>query len=206
MKGRHKIYYSKAIGAAGPVNVDAISRYQEYAAHHARGTAQWAIRIARGLGLTTEEIESARVAAYFHDVGKLAIDGEILAKPGRLSPAEWALLKRHPQLGARLFEELPGYETVADGIRYHHECWDGSGYPAGLRGEEIPLAARIVAVADAFHAMTSHRAYAHALSAPDALAILRSEGGRLRDPAVVQVLAEELAEEEPAAEGDRRAA
>ena len=81
MKGRHKIYYSKAIGAAGPVNVDAISRYQEYAAHHARGTAQWAIRIARGLGLTTEEIESARVAAYF--------DGAIVFHPERSGPVRF---------------------------------------------------------------------------------------------------------------------
>jgi putative nucleotidyltransferase with HDIG domain len=132
---------------------------------HARAVAELATSVAAQLGLVDAEVRVVQFAALLHDVGKVAVDDQVLGKPGPLSADEWSAVRCHPEVGERLAREalaLPEASVVA--IRHHHERYDGRGYPDGLAGQAIPLAARIVAVADAYDAMTSDRPYRRALS------------------------------------------
>jgi putative nucleotidyltransferase with HDIG domain len=132
---------------------------------HARAVADLAAAVAEQLGLVDDERQTVQVAALLHDLGKVAVDERLLRKPGPLSADEWSAVRCHPEVGERLAREalaLPEKTVVA--IRHHHERFDGQGYPDGLAGHEIPLAARIVAVADAYDAMTSDRPYRRALT------------------------------------------
>ena len=131
---------------------------------HANQVMSCAVSIARELGLGGDELEAVRLAALLHDVGKVGVPDELLRKPGPLSADEWQAMRRHPELGGRLLNGLPLPRATVDAILYHHERYDGRGYPTGLAGENIPLGARIVAVADAFDAMTSDRPYRRRLS------------------------------------------
>ncbi len=150
-----------------------------------------AARIARRLGIDEPQVELTRLAGSLHDLGKLAIPEEILRKPGALNESERLVLQRHPQIGYRMLESL-GVEPIAEWVLHHHERWDGSGYPDRLRGEEIPLGARIILVADAFDAMTSERVYREPLSHHDAVAELERCAGTQFDPLVVEAFSEEL--------------
>ncbi len=136
-------------------------------------------------------MELTRLAASLHDLGKLAIPEEILRKPAALNETERLVLERHPQIGYRMLESL-GVDPIADWVLHHHERWDGSGYPNGLTGDEIPLGARIIFVADAFDAMTSQRVYREPLSEPDALAELRRCSGTQFDPEIVRAFSRAL--------------
>jgi len=162
-----------------------------YTGSHSQRVGEYAARIARRLGVDEPAVELTRLAGTLHDLGKLAIPGEILCKPGPLSPAERLVLERHPQIGYRMLESL-GVAPVAEWVLHHHERWDGTGYPSGLAGEEIPLGARILFVADAFDAMTSERAYREQLSQRAALAELERGAGTQFDPLVVEAFVEEL--------------
>lgn len=128
-----------------------------------------------------------RNAALLHDIGKIAIPDEILLKNGPLTHEEFHLVKRHPVIGANIFGKQGDYGEMASFILHHHERWDGSGYPHGLARENIPLGARIIAVADAFEAMTSHRPYRKALSQEEATRELINHSGTQFDPQVVEV-------------------
>jgi two-component system cell cycle response regulator len=152
---------------------------------HLSVVAELAERTARHLGLTREEIDTVRQAAELHDVGKVAIPEDILAKPGPLTEEEWGFVRRHTVAGERILSAAPALTQVARLVRASHERWDGAGYPDLLVGDAIPLGARIVAVADAFDAMTSDRPYRTALPDSDALAELRRCAGTQFDPAVV---------------------
>jgi HD-GYP domain-containing protein (c-di-GMP phosphodiesterase class II) len=145
------------------------------------------------MGADPELIELIRLAGSLHDLGKLAIPEEILRKPAPLTEAERLVLERHPQIGFRMLESL-GVDPVADWVLHHHERWDGTGYPDGIPGEEIPLGARILFVADAFDAMTSDRVYRSRLSHVDALAELERCAGTQFDPEIVAAFVEELDE------------
>jgi HD-GYP domain-containing protein (c-di-GMP phosphodiesterase class II) len=123
-----------------------------------------------------------------HDIGKLAVPDAILNKPGRLDPDELAVMRQHPEAGAAILEGVPGLGRALGVVRHHHERWDGGGYPAGLRGEDIPLWARIFAVVDTLDAMTSERPYARRRSLAEALAEVRANAGTQFDPAVVHGL------------------
>jgi diguanylate cyclase (GGDEF)-like protein len=162
-----------------------------YAGGHSERVGELAARIASRLGLDDAEVELTRLAASLHDLGKLAIPEEILQKPGALNESERLVLQRHPQIGHRMLENL-GVGPVADWVLHHHERWDGNGYPNRLRGEEIPLGARIVFVADAYDAMTSERVYGRSLSPVEALDELERCAGSQFDAAVVEALADEL--------------
>jgi diguanylate cyclase (GGDEF)-like protein len=163
----------------------AVDTRDAYTGSHSERVAALAAKIAGQLGLAPEEVELTRLAASLHDLGKLAIPEEILRKPGELSSAEWIVLQRHPQIGHRMLVSL-GVDPIADWVLHHHERWDGSGYPAGLAGERIPLGARIIFVADAFDAMTSNRLYREPLSRDAAyLEVERCQGTQF-DPEVVQ--------------------
>lgn len=159
-------------------------RNSELAQHH-DDVAALATAVCREIGLEESEIEAVRRAAELHDVGKLAIPDSILDKPGPLDPEEWELMRRHTIVGERIVASATSLRDVAPIIRSSHERWDGGGYPDGLAEEVIPLGARIVAVCDAYDAMTTTRPYRGAVSESDALAELRRCAGHQFDPQVV---------------------
>jgi len=154
------------------------------AAAHAERVATRSRLVAGRLGLPPREARRIECAARVHDVGKIIVSPEILQKPGRLVDRERAEVERHAIFGARLVSSLEDPELTAI-VRHHHERIDGSGYPDGLHGEEIPLGARIVAVADTFDALTSPRPYREASSSGAAIEVLEDEAGRTLDPEVV---------------------
>ena len=162
----------------------AVDARDAYTGSHSERVSDLAARIATRLGVDREQIELTRLAASLHDLGKLAIPEEILRKPGPLSETERLVLERHPQIGYRMLESL-GVDPVADWVLHHHERWDGTGYPDALGGEDIPLGARIIFVADAYDAMTSDRVYRGRLTDDEAIAELARCSGSQFDPDVV---------------------
>jgi diguanylate cyclase (GGDEF)-like protein len=145
--------------------------------------------LARALGMSETEIQGVKTASLLHDIGKLAVPEHILSKPGPLTPEEFQKLRIHPQVGAEIIGGVPFPYPVAPMILYHHERWDGNGYPAGLSGEEIPLGARILSVVDCFDALITERPHQRAVSADAALDLLRQESGTALDPHVVETFA-----------------
>jgi diguanylate cyclase (GGDEF)-like protein len=169
----------------------AVDARDAYTGSHSERVSELAARIARRLELDDAQIELTRLAASLHDLGKLAIPEEILRKPSALNESERLVLQRHPQIGHRMLESL-GVEPVAEWVLHHHERWDGDGYPNRLRGDEIPLGARIIFVADAYDAMTSERVYRDPFTPGEALEELERCSGSQFDPAIVDAFAEEL--------------
>ncbi len=127
-----------------------------------------------------------------HDIGKIAIDEKILNKPGRLSIEEWNEIKRHPEIGYRILSSVNDMAELAEFVLAHHERWDGKGYPKGLKGEEIPLQARIIMVADSYDAMTSERTYRKPLTEEAGMEELRENAGTQFDPEIVRVFIEKV--------------
>ena len=160
---------------------------------HLQGVARLALGVGTRMSLIPEELDELVRAAELHDVGKMAIPDEILRKPGPLSQEEWTFVRRHTIIGERILSAAPALLPVAKIVRSSHEHWDGSGYPDGVAGEEIPLGARIVAVCDAFDAMITHRTYRPARSVEEALTELRACAGTQFDPVVVEKFCEEVA-------------
>jgi two-component system cell cycle response regulator len=169
--------------------VQALQEREPGMGEHLHDVAELVRLTATALGLGGEELEEVVRAAELHDVGKVAVPDAILSKPGPLSEAEWGFMREHTIVGDRILSAAPALEGVAKLVRASHERYDGRGYPDQLRGEEIPLGARIVTVCDAFHAMTSDRPYRPALRVQDALDELHRCAGRQFDPAVVRAFA-----------------
>ncbi|RME12916.1 MAG: HD domain-containing protein [Ardenticatenia bacterium] len=167
--------------------VKAIESRDHYTASHSEFIAHLAEATARQMGLREEEVRQVYWAALLHDVGKIAVPDHILRKPAALTDEEWRIMQKHPEWGARIVEHIPHLQPIAAIIRSHHERFDGRGYPHGLRGDQIPLAARIIAVADAFSAMVENRVYQKARTADEALAELQRCAGTHFDPQVVDV-------------------
>lgn len=163
----------------------AIDARDAYTGDHSARLAEWALAIADEMGLSEAEKQNLHWAALLHDIGKLGIPDEILLKPGTLSPEERENMKQHPLIGAQIVGVVPRLQPVAEIIAAHHERWDGSGYPRGLKGEEIPLGARILAVVDSYGAMVDERVYRSARSHEEAVAEIRRLRGKLYDPQVV---------------------
>jgi two-component system cell cycle response regulator len=159
---------------------------------HLHDVAELALAVGRKMALLPEELDQMARAAELHDVGKMAVPDEILNKPGPLDRVEMGFIRQHTIVGERILAAAPSLSPVARIVRASHERWDGSGYPDGLKGEEIPVAARIVAACDAYHAMTSDRPYQAAVTQDDALAELRRCAGTHFDPAVVAVVCHEV--------------
>lgn len=157
--------------------VTMLERRDPYTAGHSRRVATYSLLLGQRLGMSPAELGLLRRAASVHDIGKVALPDSILLKPGPLTDEEWGLMKRHPEIGVEILERVPDFVGLLPGVRWHHERWDGRGYPDGLAGLDIPLQARVMAVADAFDAMTSTRSYRDARTVDQALAILREGGG-----------------------------
>ena len=154
---------------------------------HAERLKSYCLTIGRKMGLSSKELDELVLLAVLHDIGKIGINENILRKPGPLTEKEWEEMKKHPEIGWRIAMSISELVHIADYILYHHERWDGHGYPTGLKGEEIPLLCRILAVVDAYDAMTSDRVYRKAMSKERALAEIRRNAGTQFDPRVVEV-------------------
>jgi hypothetical protein len=165
--------------------VRAIDAMHPTTARHSEKVAEYCVETARELGLSRAQQESVRMSALLHDVGKLGLPTTILDKPGELSETEWELVRRHPVESEKILAGVQSFFPYLPGVRHHHERRDGAGYPDGLAGNDIPLAARIIAVGDAFDAMTSSRSYRAAFSDEKALAVLQAAAGSQFDPEVV---------------------
>src|SRR6185503_9780201 len=164
----------------------AIDAKDQTAQSHIRRVQVYAAGLARTLGMPHTEIQGVKTAALLHDIGKLAVPEHILSKPGPLTQEEFQKIRIHPQVGAEIISGVPFPYPVAPLILSHHERWDGKGYPSGLKGDEIPLGARILSVVDYFDALMSERPYHRAMSLDAAMGLLRQESGKALDPRVVQ--------------------
>jgi diguanylate cyclase (GGDEF)-like protein/putative nucleotidyltransferase with HDIG domain len=177
----------------------AIDAKDQTAQSHIRRVQVYATNIARGLGMSDTEIQGVKTAALLHDIGKLAVPEHILSKPGPLTQEEFQKIRVHPQVGAEIISAVPFPYPVAPLILSHHERWDGKGYPQGLKGEEIPLGARILSVVDYYDALTSDRPYHKAMAPEAAMALLQQEAGRALDSTVVQMFVRMASDMEAAA-------
>jgi len=176
-KGAFSIIYALAA---------AVDAKDHYAHDHSQRVKEYAVALTKGLDLEPADIARMSICALLHDIGKIGISDEILNKAGELNAEEWKVIKSHPQLGADIVSHVPQLASCLLGILYHHEHHDGSGYPLGIKGEAIPLDARILGIVDAFAAMTSARPYRDALSYEEALGELKRGAGKQFDPNLVE--------------------
>jgi diguanylate cyclase (GGDEF)-like protein/putative nucleotidyltransferase with HDIG domain len=167
---------------------------------HLQRVQVYAMEIGKELAISEDELEALRAASLLHDIGKLAVPEHIISKPGRLTPEEFEKMKIHPVVGAEILERVQFPYPVVPIVRCHHEKWDGSGYPDGLRGESIPVGARILAAVDCLDALATDRQYRRALPLPEAMRVVVSESGKAFDPDVVEVLARRYIELEKMAQ------
>jgi diguanylate cyclase (GGDEF)-like protein len=166
--------------------ITAVDNKDRYTRKHSEDVTEYALWMADELGLSEETMRTLRIGGLLHDVGKIGVPDEILRKPGRLSPEEYEVMKRHPRLGELIVGGIPGMESILDAVRSHHERWDGGGYPDQLRGEQIPFMGRLLAVADAFSAMTTDRPYRKGMDFNVALEEIRANIGTQFDPTMAQ--------------------
>lgn len=166
----------------------AIDAKDPYTRGHSERVSSYSMAIARHLGLGQEEVFRVRIAAILHDVGKLGVRDSILNKPGGLSEDEYRIMRRHPDIGAQIMAPIRMLKDIIPGIRNHHETWDGSGYPDGLKGDEIPLVARIIGASDTFDAMTTNRPYQQAMPLEYVIGKMRAMSGTRFDPDVIDAL------------------
>jgi len=170
--------------------VDTVEMNDSYTYHHSVAVSDYALMIGRRMGF--DNLHDLELAAKLHDVGKISIPTEILNKPGKLTDEEFDIIKTHSENGYKLLNKNSQFDRVKEGVLYHHEKYNGSGYPQGLKGDEIPLMAQIISVADVFDALTSDRAYRKALDCHTAMAILVEEKGRALNPMIVDIFKEEM--------------
>lgn len=173
----------------------AIEVRDPYTSGHSERVARIAGELAYRMGLSADECQKISLAGVLHDIGKIGVPDQILLKPGRLTPEEQSIIQRHPEIGYRILKSLAKLRFALPGVLHHHERWDGKGYPHQLAGENIPLMARILAVADAFDAMSTSRPYRVAMSLAKTKAIMQEGAGNYWDPAIVKLLLDWLAEQ-----------
>ena len=179
--------YQSLLGLA-----NALEAKDVYTRGHSERVGALSRELALRIGLSTAEADIVARAGLLHDIGKIGIPEGLLRKPGPLTPDEWSIMRRHPVIGAQIVAPFEFFTNGAMVIRHHHEKFDGSGYPDGLRGTSIPLGARIVAVADVYDALTSDRPYRRAMPVDAALAELRAQAGHGLDGELVQVFVESM--------------
>jgi HD-GYP domain-containing protein (c-di-GMP phosphodiesterase class II) len=154
---------------------------------HIKRMKEIALLMGNDMELSKFELNELVLLSALHDIGKIAVADNIILKPGKLTPEEWDLVKKHSEVGYRIAKSSVDLATIADAILSHHENWDGSGYPEGLKGNKIPLLARIISVVDSFDTMTSEKPYKKAMSKEDAIAEIKKYSGIRYDPEVVKV-------------------
>jgi HD-GYP domain-containing protein (c-di-GMP phosphodiesterase class II) len=170
----------------------ALDARDQYTAGHSERVSVNSSSIAEAMGLASDQVEIIRIGGRLHDIGKIGIPDTVLQKPGNLTSEEYALIKLHPQIGKKILERVERFQDYLPIVELHHEDNNGGGYPYGLKGESVPLGARIVHVADVFDALTSDRAYRKAMSREDVLAIMTKGAGKQFDPAVLAVFLDTL--------------
>lgn len=154
---------------------------------HSNRVRKLCIEIARELGVHDDELEIIELGSFLHDLGKVGVRDDVLKKPGKLTEDEYTHMQSHPEIGMRMLEGSPYFQDIIPIVRHHHERWDGSGYPGGLKESAIPLGSRIIAICDTFDTMVSDRPYKKALAVETALGTLRNLAGKLFDPALVEI-------------------
>lgn len=174
------------------VLADTIETRDSHSRGHSRRVMDYTLAVGKSLSMSDEELEAIEYAGILHDIGKIVIDTSTLAKKGELTPEEWAKVCEHPVIGANILKEVPFLEKAAEIVLSHHERYDGKGYPAGLRGEEIPFGARLLAVVNAFDAMTTSRAYRDAVSVEQGIRELRNQSGTQFCPVAVEAFISSL--------------
>ncbi|MBW7905326.1 MAG: HD-GYP domain-containing protein [Phycisphaerae bacterium] len=176
---------TKAYHGAVRALVAALDAREHDTGRRSERVCAYAVRIGRGLGLGAAALRSLALGALLHDVGKIGVPDAILLKPDKLSDEEWRRMREHPELGARILNSAPFLHDAVQVVRFHHERFDRKGYPCGLAGNQIPLAARIFAVADVYDALTTKRPYRESLSRAEALRQIEGGSGTQFDPEVV---------------------
>ena len=176
---------------------NALEAKDPYTRGHSQRVSALARRLAEVSGLPSREVDVIAQAGLLHDIGKIGVPEAVLGKPGRLDPDEWEIMRRHPVIGAQIVAPFEFFAAGAIIVRHHHERWDGSGYPDGLRGTAIPLGARIVAVADVYDALTSSRPYRQALPHHTAIQYIGEEAGRTLDEDIAAALIRLTRDNEP---------
>src|SRR4051812_6147491 len=192
--GRQHLHYDATVHAHVDALAAAMDMRDRRTARHSDDVVQLAQAVGRALSLETASLLELEFAARLHDVGKIQVPDAVLNKPGPLDPDENDVIRCHATWGAETLSRIPGLEAVATIVRFHHERWDGAGYPDGLSGARIPLASRIISVCDAYGAMTCDRPYRSALHPDEALGEIRAGAGSQFDPAVVAALIDALAQ------------
>lgn len=165
----------------------AIDAKSPWTAGHSERVTQFAEAIGRGIHLNEDQMRALTISAILHDIGKIAVPEQILDKPGKLTDEEFAIVKKHSQAGADIISSIPSYETILPGILHHHERWDGGGYPLSLRGDAIPLFARIICIADVYDALTEDRPYRKAWGRDQVMQFFEEQKGKMFDPGLVDV-------------------
>jgi response regulator RpfG family c-di-GMP phosphodiesterase len=191
--GRARQHYDPTVQAHVEALAAAMDMRDHRTARHSEDVVDLAKQVGRLLELEPASLIELEFAARLHDVGKIRVPDAVLNKPGPLDPDENSVIRNHAAWGSETLARIPGLEAVATIVRFHHERWDGAGYPDGLSGARIPLASRIISVCDAYGAMTCERPYRQAMDAAEALRELRHGAGTQFDPAVVAALVEALA-------------
>lgn len=168
----------------------ALDEHDSYTRKHSKRVGKYAREIARAMGLDSSEVKKIYLGAILHDLGKLGIEPHVINKPGRLNDTEFDQIRKHPQMGESFASPVETIAPLISVLLAHHERLDGRGYPMGKKSENIPLAARITAVADAFDAMTSYRSYKKAMTPSEAIKELQKGSGRQFDPTIVKIFAQ----------------
>ncbi len=190
---KHKMYDGASMrNKTVSVVMDALFEKDERESLHSRRVSDICAAIASELGFDNDRINKIRISGLIHDIGKIGIDEKILSKPGKLNGAEWEEIKRHPEAGYRILSSVSEFSELAESVLSHHERWDGMGYPRGLRGEDISIEARIIALADAFDAMTQDRSYRKAMSCAQALEEIKNNAGVQFDPMITDIFVSRL--------------
>lgn len=183
---REEVHLGEMMLAVVKSAVTAIEAKDAYTRGHSDRVAKYSYLLARRMGFDDDQAEMVRTAAILHDIGKIGVRDWVLTKKEPLTPGDWEEIRRHPELGEKILRPITLLAPALAVVRHHHERYDGSGYPDGLKGEEIPISARIVSAADAFDAMTSNRPYRQPFPADRALRELVANGGTQFDPRVVE--------------------
>jgi putative two-component system response regulator len=169
------------------VLANAIEGRDFYTRGHVERVATYALLLARELRWPPSHLRTLELGARLHDIGKIRVPDHILNKPGPLNDEEWAIMKKHPSIGVKILQGISHLRPAIPYILYHHECWDGTGYPEGLRGREIPIEARLLAIVDVYDAISSRRPYHPGLNHHQVVEILRSESGKRLDPDLLKI-------------------